>query len=110
MLRHCISLKSVGFTAAGCCAGADADQAPASTAMREHVWSARERCIGVITSRALYYAMMHAGHSAGLSDASVAASRQALDVWVRDVVEWHFDPATGCPFWLDFARSVGWDP
>ena len=33
-----------------------------------------------------------------------------LDDWVREVVDWHFDPATGCPFWLEFARTAGWDP
>ena len=37
-----------------------------------------------------------------------AAAR--LDEWVREVVNWHFDPATGSPFWLEFARSSGWDP
>jgi len=26
------------------------------------------------------------------------------------MVAWHFDPATGCPFWLDFARGLDWDP
>jgi hypothetical protein len=35
---------------------------------------------------------------------------QKLDAWVRDVIDWHFDPATGCPFWLDFAKTAGWDP
>jgi hypothetical protein len=25
-------------------------------------------------------------------------------------VQWHFDPATGCPFWFDWARKAGWDP
>jgi len=54
--------------------------------------------------------MMHAGQSVGLSDATVAASREGLDLWVREIVDWHFDPATGCPFWLDFARTAGWDP
>ena len=34
----------------------------------------------------------------------------SLDAWVREVVDWHFDPATGCPFWLDFAARAGWDP
>ena len=38
------------------------------------------------------------------------ASRAALDVWVREVVDWHFDPSTGSPFWLDFAKKAGWDP
>jgi hypothetical protein len=34
----------------------------------------------------------------------------SLDTWVREVVDWHFDPATGSPFWLDFAARAGWDP
>ena len=29
---------------------------------------------------------------------------------MREVVDWHFDPATGTPFWLDFAKRAGWDP
>ena len=33
-----------------------------------------------------------------------------LDAWVREVVGWHFDPATGCPFWLQWAEKAGWDP
>src|SRR6187399_281606 len=36
--------------------------------------------------------------------------QDALDRWVREVVDWHFDPATGCSFWLDFAKKAGWDP
>ena len=28
---------------------------------------------------------------------------------MREVVEWHFDPASGCPFWLDYAKKAG-DP
>jgi phenylacetate-coenzyme A ligase PaaK-like adenylate-forming protein len=38
------------------------------------------------------------------------ASRVALDAWVREVVAWHFDPASGSPFWLDYAGKLGWDP
>src|SRR5262245_45709272 len=38
------------------------------------------------------------------------AARLALDAWVREVVEWHFDPKGGTPFWLDFAQQRGWDP
>jgi phenylacetate-coenzyme A ligase PaaK-like adenylate-forming protein len=37
-------------------------------------------------------------------------NREKLDAWVREVVAWHFDPATGCPFWLDFAKKLDWDP
>jgi hypothetical protein len=25
-------------------------------------------------------------------------------------VRWHFDPATGCPFWLEKAREFAFDP
>jgi hypothetical protein len=41
---------------------------------------------------------------------AMEAARQRLDAWVREVIEWHFDPATGCPFWLDWAARAGWDP
>src|SRR5437867_13042308 len=37
-------------------------------------------------------------------------ARARLDEWVREVVAWHFDPATGSPFWLELARTAGWDP
>src|SRR5438128_2226257 len=33
-----------------------------------------------------------------------------LDAHVRDMVAWHFDPKTGCPFWLERAKSLGFDP
>jgi len=36
--------------------------------------------------------------------------QEQLDAWVREVIAWHFDPATGCPFWLDFAQKLSWDP
>jgi phenylacetate-coenzyme A ligase PaaK-like adenylate-forming protein len=38
------------------------------------------------------------------------AARAELDQWVREVVRWHFDPETGCPFWLDFASRLDFDP
>src|SRR5437773_3524982 len=40
----------------------------------------------------------------------IKESRYSLDAWVREIVQWHFDPATGCPFWLDFAKTLDWDP
>jgi phenylacetate-coenzyme A ligase PaaK-like adenylate-forming protein len=43
-------------------------------------------------------------------DDQVASARARLDDWTREVVAWHFDPATGCPFWLDWAHRAGWDP
>ena len=44
------------------------------------------------------------------TDNRSTAAREALDAWVREVIEWHFDPATGSPFWLDWAGKAGWDP
>jgi hypothetical protein len=40
----------------------------------------------------------------------IAQARAALDAHVRDIVAWHFDSRTGCPFWLEFASRVDWDP
>ena len=40
----------------------------------------------------------------------IKASQEALDAWVREVIAWHFDPTSGCPFWLDYAQKLGWDP
>ena len=37
-------------------------------------------------------------------------AREALDAHVREIVAWHFDLATGCPFWLEKAKTFGWDP
>ena len=48
--------------------------------------------------------------SSPAAPADVQAARTALDAWVREVVEWHFTPATGCPFWLERAHTFGWDP
>ena len=47
---------------------------------------------------------------ASLNQVEVQAARAALDAWVCEVVAWHFDPATGCPFWLEWAGNTGWDP
>jgi phenylacetate-coenzyme A ligase PaaK-like adenylate-forming protein len=38
------------------------------------------------------------------------AAKTRLDAHVREIVEWHFNPETGCPFWLDFAAKLDWDP
>jgi phenylacetate-coenzyme A ligase PaaK-like adenylate-forming protein len=40
----------------------------------------------------------------------VTLAREALDIHVREIIEWHFNPATGSPFWLDYASKLGWDP
>jgi hypothetical protein len=40
----------------------------------------------------------------------VAEARDRLDAHVREIVAWHFDPATGSPFWLERAAGLGFDP
>ncbi|HEX2442923.1 MAG TPA: hypothetical protein VHJ77_03180 [Vicinamibacterales bacterium] len=45
-----------------------------------------------------------------VSTSAAAQAREALDRHTREIVTWHFDPATGCPFWLDFAKRLDWDP
>ncbi len=40
----------------------------------------------------------------------VTKARRRLDAHVREIVDWHFDPKTGCEFWLDFAQEKGVDP
>ena len=44
-----------------------------------------------------------------LSDRT-AEARERLDAHVREIVEWHFNPETGCPFWLERAKSFDFDP
>lgn len=43
-------------------------------------------------------------------DQEVKAARERLDAHVRELVAWHFDPTTGCPFWLAWAEDRGIDP
>jgi phenylacetate-coenzyme A ligase PaaK-like adenylate-forming protein len=42
--------------------------------------------------------------------AAAPAAQSQLDAHVREIIHWHFSPATGCPFWLDWARRTGADP
>lgn len=41
---------------------------------------------------------------------AIEAARQRLDEHVREMVEWHFNPETGCPFWLEYADNLDFDP
>ena len=42
--------------------------------------------------------------------ARVQEAKARLDAHVREIIEWHFSPETGCPFWLEFASRLGWSP
>ena len=39
-----------------------------------------------------------------------AAAKEALDQYTREMVQWHFSPETGCPYWLDWAKEADWSP
>src|SRR5688500_12353313 len=45
-----------------------------------------------------------------VSSRAISDARTKLDAWVRELMAWHFDPATGCEVWLQFAQKAGWDP
>lgn len=45
-----------------------------------------------------------------IAEAALQAAREQLDTRVREIIEWHFNPATGCPFWLNWVKQAGWDP
>jgi len=47
---------------------------------------------------------------ATVNESKVKAAREKLDAHVKEIVEWHFNPETGCPFWLNFAKEKGLDP
>jgi hypothetical protein len=40
----------------------------------------------------------------------VDQARAGLDRHVVEILDWHFNPETGTPFWLEWAAKAGWDP
>lgn len=42
--------------------------------------------------------------------AKVQAAKEALDKHVREIVQWHFSPDTGTPFWLEKAKTYKFNP
>src|SRR5438445_11391425 len=43
-------------------------------------------------------------------DAKARQARERLDAHVREIVAWHFNSDTGTPFWLERAKTLGFDP
>src|SRR5260221_1751421 len=41
---------------------------------------------------------------------AVKAAQEKLDAHAREIVQWHFAPEPGCPFWLDWVKKAGWNP
>jgi phenylacetate-coenzyme A ligase PaaK-like adenylate-forming protein len=44
------------------------------------------------------------------SEEEILDHRKRLDAKVRHMVSWHFNPETGCPFWIERAKTLGFDP
>jgi phenylacetate-coenzyme A ligase PaaK-like adenylate-forming protein len=51
----------------------------------------------------------NASQSAEFS-AAVRSARDRLDGHVYETIQWHFHPSTGCPFWLETASRLKFDP
>jgi phenylacetate-coenzyme A ligase PaaK-like adenylate-forming protein len=43
-------------------------------------------------------------------EAGIAKAKERLDAHVREMVEWHFNPETGSPFWLEKAKGYSFNP
>jgi hypothetical protein len=65
---------------------------------------------GRVVLRTIKEARLHDRDSALRLSDQVRQAKEQLDGHVRAMMEWHFDPETGCPFWLEFAAKLGWDP
>jgi len=48
--------------------------------------------------------------STGELESAVKRAREQLNAQVYEIVQWHFHPSTGCPFWLEKAKSLKFDP
>ena len=51
-----------------------------------------------------------AGSAPADLQANAKAARERLDVHAYETVQWHFHPSTGCPFWLEYAQKLKFDP
>ena len=36
---------------------------------------------------------------------AIKAAQEKLDAHLREIIQWHFSPETGCPFWLDWSKK-----
>jgi phenylacetate-coenzyme A ligase PaaK-like adenylate-forming protein len=53
---------------------------------------------------------MHDTSAPRVDPAAVRSARERLDAHVKEIVRWHFSPETGCPFWLERAKQMDFDP
>ena len=44
------------------------------------------------------------------TEEAAKSAQDALNAHLREIINWHFSPETGCPFWLDWAAKQDWNP
>ena len=44
------------------------------------------------------------------SEEQIKQAASELDNHVEEMIQWHFSPDTGCPFWLNWAKEQQWSP
>ena len=44
-----------------------------------------------------------------ISPDAIKAAQAQLDAHLKEIIQWHFSPETGCPYWLDWAKK-NFDP
>ena len=44
-----------------------------------------------------------------VSPDTIKAAQAQLDAHLQEIIQWHFSPETGCPYWLDWAKK-NFDP
>ena len=47
--------------------------------------------------------------TAAVSADAIKAAQAQLDAHLKEIIQWHFSPETGCPYWLDWAKK-NFDP
>ncbi len=45
-----------------------------------------------------------------IAESALVQAKEQLDKHLKEVIDWHFSPETGCPYWLNWAKQAGWDP
>ncbi|MBI1387807.1 MAG: AMP-binding protein [bacterium] len=43
-------------------------------------------------------------------ESALTEANEKRNQHLREIIDWHFSPETGCPYWLEWARRAGWDP
>ena len=48
-------------------------------------------------------------NNTSITPEAIKAAQAQLDAHLKEIIQWHFNPETGCPYWLDWAKK-NFDP